>query len=459
MTEDAAYLVQFIEKSDEEAFRELVVRHFGLVYGTALRLTNQDAALAEDVAQAVFTDLARKAGRLSRDVILTGWLYQATRFAAAKAVRTEQRRRAHEQEAVAMQELTPGPAFEWERLRPVLDAAMGKLSAKDRDAVLLHFIEQKSFRAVGAALGISDDAAQKRVSRALNKLRGILTRGGVAVSGSSLSACLSAATLPPAPPGLALSVAKSSLAGAAAMGPPGWISALAQQLASAKAKFAVAGLLVLLLGGGTAYFIYAARPVDTGAFVTVDLSAHYNGRLDKSWTPAYGENGLATLGEGRHILKGVPFDARGIVQLLGTEWKQRGYDFPESVEGIHVGTAGRRIHLLHANSAFSDPSGTKVAFLVLHYSDGDEARFDIRQGIEVLDWWGWPHAPLKRPTGSNTVVAWTGGNPAAEEQGARIRLFKTIFVNPHPEKEIQSIDYASAMAGSAPFLVALTIEH
>lgn len=184
----------------------------------------------------------------------------------------------------------------------------------------------------------------------------------------------------------------------------------------------------------------------------------YNGRLDKSWNPAYDNNSLAALGEGRRVLNHIPFEIQGVVQLQGTEWKRRGYTYPESVEGIRVATVGRRIHILHANSAFANPPRTTVASLVLHYADGEQARFDIRQGVEVLDWWDWPRAPVKRPTGANTVVAWTGSNPAAESQGARIRLFDTVFTNPHPEKVIQTIDYTSAMAGSAPFMLGLTIE-
>jgi RNA polymerase sigma factor (sigma-70 family) len=459
MTEDAIQLQQFVGKGDEDAFCRLVSRHFNLVYGTALRVTNRDAALAEDVAQTVFTDLARKARHLPRETILSGWLYQAARFSAAKAVRNEQRRRAREHKASLMQELAPESSPEWERLRPLLDAAIHRLNSKDRDAVLLHYFQQKSFREVGAILGLNDDAAQKRVSRALDKLRTILIRGGVGVSISSLSTLLSAGTMPAAPAGLALSVAKSSLTRAAAMGPPSWTTVLIQNLASIKAKFAVAGFLVLLFGGSVTYLLYGARPVAEGAFTAVDLSAHYNAGLVKSWTRDYGNNDLAALGEGRHILKRVPFEIHGVIQLQGAEWKKRGYNFPESVEGIPVGAAGRRIHLLHANSAFDDPKGTTVARLVLHYSDGDESRFDIRQGNEVLDWWGWPRAPIKQPTDANTVVAWVGSNPAAEHQGAQVRLFDTAFVNPHPEKEIQSMDYTSAMTASAPFMVALTIEH
>ncbi|HEY3857864.1 MAG TPA: sigma-70 family RNA polymerase sigma factor [Verrucomicrobiae bacterium] len=458
MNDEAKQLRRFAEQGDEDAFNEIVANHFALVYSTALRQLNGDAQLAQDVAQIVFMDLARKARWLPSDVVLAGWLYKAARLSAAKVVRTEQRRRSREQEASQMKYHETETPPDWERLRPVLDAAIGKLNAKERDAVLLHYFEQKSFRAVGSFLGLSDDAAQKRVSRALDKLRAILIRGGVGVSISSLSTFLSAGTVPLAPAGLALTVAKSSLRQAAAMGPSNWTEILIQNLASAKAKLTAAGLLIFLCGGVT-YLVYGVHPVQAGAFTPVDLTAYYNGGLDKSWTPEYGNNYLAALGEGRHDFKRVPFEIRGVVQLEGGEWKRRGYSYPETVEGIHVGMSGRRIHLLHANSAFDDPKGTTVASLVLHYSDGDQTRFDIRQGVEVLDWWEWPRAPVKRPTDANTIVAWTGSNPAAEHQGARIRLFETAFLNPQPEKEIQSIDYDSAMANSAPFMVALTIER
>lgn len=457
MTEDVVQLRQFVENGDEEAFGRLVSRHFNLVQGTALRLTNGDVNLAQDVAQTVFTDLARKARYLPRNLRLAGWLYQAARFAGAKAVRTEQRRRARE-EAFVMNESLSGPPHEWEQLRPLLDAALARLHAKDRDAVLLHFFEQKSFRTVGAELGLSDDAAQKRVSRALAKLRTILTRNGVSVSASSLSAFLST-PVPTMPASAASSLAKSSLARAAALGPSNWATVFVQNVLPAKARIAAAGCLIVLFGAGATYLLHPNPPVSHSSFVSVDLSAHYNGGLDKSWTPAYGNNDLAALGEGRQVLKGIPFEIHGVVQLQGAEWKKRGYNYPEAVDGIAVGTTGQRIHLLHATSAVADPPGTAVAALVLHYSDGSQTRFDIRQGVEVLDWWDWPRAAVKKPSGSNTIVAWTGGNLAAEHQGARLRLFDTVLANPAPEKEIQSVDYDSAMAGSAPFMVALTIER
>src|SRR2546423_15578100 len=106
MTDDEKLLGRFAKDRDEEAFRELVSRHFGLVYSVALRQLNGDTHLAQDVAQPVFTDLARKAASLPSNTVLSGWLYQAARFAAAKTVRAERRRRVREQEAFAMQDNT-----------------------------------------------------------------------------------------------------------------------------------------------------------------------------------------------------------------------------------------------------------------------------------------------------------------------------------------------------------------
>jgi hypothetical protein len=114
--------------------------------------------------------------------------------------------------------------------------------------------------------------------------------------------------------------------------------------------------------------------------------------------------------------------------------------------------------LLHANSAFDDAPGTTVARLVLRYTDGQQDEIPIRQGQDILDWWVWPNAKPTH-TDPNTVVAWTGQNPATASRGLKVRLCKTAFVNPHPTNEVQTIDYVSSMAGSAPFMVALTVER
>jgi len=248
MTDDTQLLSRFAKESDEAAFRELVARRLDLVYSAALRQLNGDAHLAQDVAQAVFTDLARKARSLPHDVVLSGWLYEAARFTAAKTVRGERRRQAREQEAAAMHDLAPEATPDWEQLHPVLDTAMGELSVTDHNAVLLRFFERKDFREVGATLGLSENAAQKRVARALDKLRGKLTRRGITLSASALAVAITGGAIQSAPAGLAVSVATSSLAGASAVATTGLAANLLQAMTTMKLKLVAIAAVAAAVG-------------------------------------------------------------------------------------------------------------------------------------------------------------------------------------------------------------------
>jgi RNA polymerase sigma factor (sigma-70 family) len=213
---DTQLLRDYAEHGREAAFREIVSRHADVVYASALRQAGSPD-LARDVAQSVFTGLARKAqslaGTLTGDASLLGWLYRSTRFAALNQLRDDRRRQARERQA--MQHLDPASeiAPEWERVQPVLDEAMAELSDEDREALLLRFFKDRDFRAIGAALGISDDAAQKRVSRALERLRTGLTSRGVTTTAGALSALLVAETVSFAPAGLAATLSTAALAG------------------------------------------------------------------------------------------------------------------------------------------------------------------------------------------------------------------------------------------------------
>jgi RNA polymerase sigma factor (sigma-70 family) len=244
MTSDSELLRRYAESGSESAFTELVQRHLGLVYSAALRQVNGDAHLAQDVAQSVFTDLARKAALLSRRQALTGWLYTSTHFASAKAVRTERRRHNREQEAHAMRELlAAAPDPDWDALRPVLDTAMQELAESDRDAILFRYFENRPMGEIGERLGLSEDAARKRVDRALEKLRSLLARRGVTTT-STLAAAISVNAIQSAPAGLAASVVSGSLAGAAAVG-SGLGASTLTFMAMTKLQMGIVGALVV----------------------------------------------------------------------------------------------------------------------------------------------------------------------------------------------------------------------
>lgn len=244
MTPENELLRRYAREGSEAAFAELVSRHVGLVYSAALRLVGGDAGLAQDVTQSVFADLARKARTLAHRRRLAGWLHRATRFAAAKMVRTERRRQAREQEALAMNTFSPTPEPAWEALCPVLDEAVGQLNPWDREALLLRFFEGRELKAVGLALGLNENAAQMRVKRALEKLRGILAKRGVTSTAAALATMLVARSLSAEPAGLAARVAEAAIAqgtaaGAGVMFPwSHWLPGMAGKLAVAAVFFA-----------------------------------------------------------------------------------------------------------------------------------------------------------------------------------------------------------------------------
>lgn len=216
MTPDCELLRQYAEEGDEAAFTEVVRRHVNLVYSVTLRVT-RDAPSAQDVTQGVFTAMARQAKGLSSHATLAGWLHTCARYLALKAVRGEQRRRTREQEASLMHD-DPAPESDWEQLRPLLDEAVGRLREHERDAVVLRFFEGLSHRDVGAALGLNENTARKRVDQALEKLRAHFARRGVTAASALLATTISAHSVQAAPADFAAGVAGVSLAGAGAAG-------------------------------------------------------------------------------------------------------------------------------------------------------------------------------------------------------------------------------------------------
>ncbi len=213
MNDDASLLRQYAVEKSEAAFAEFVRRHLGLVYSSALRRLRGDSHLAADVAQVVFIKVAREAEKLSRHPAPASWLFATTRNAAVDLARSEHRRRIREQEAAFVREIMAAedPQVEWERITPVLDAAVDALSEPDRTAVLLRIFEGRPFAEVGAALDLREDAARMRVDRALEKLRMELSRRGVVFAGGSLSVLLAGQATAMAPVGLAASVTATAI--------------------------------------------------------------------------------------------------------------------------------------------------------------------------------------------------------------------------------------------------------
>ena len=255
---DVELLDAYASRHSEEAFCELAARHVDLVYSTALRQL-RNPHLAEEATQSAFIALAGKAGQLRRRTVIAGWLHRAVHFAALNLQRSEARRKHWEEEAATMN--VPGDAdhvFQ-ELAQPHVDAALAELNESDRDAVILRFFQQRSFRDLAQMLGTSEAAAKKRVSRALERLRGLLERRGVAISATALAAGLSEMPVTAAPATLSSSVASLAVSTAA---PTVSIStAVFKFMTAAKAKLAMVGGIVVLGGVAALLLFRSGNPV------------------------------------------------------------------------------------------------------------------------------------------------------------------------------------------------------
>jgi RNA polymerase sigma factor (sigma-70 family) len=213
-SDDMRLLQEYATGRSEQAFTALVARHINLVYSAALRSVNNPHQ-AEEITQAVFVILARKARALRPGTVLSGWLYQTARLTAANFIRTEMRRHQREQQAHLQSTMNDPEPDAWTQVGPLLEEAMAQLNERDRDAIVLRFFEGKALKEVGHALGTSEDAAKMRVSRALDKLRDFFHRRGITVPAGALAAAISGNSIQAAPAGLAASVAAGAVQTAA----------------------------------------------------------------------------------------------------------------------------------------------------------------------------------------------------------------------------------------------------
>jgi RNA polymerase sigma factor (sigma-70 family) len=255
---DAQLLRAYAERGAEAAFTELVHRHTNLVYSAAWRQVDSAEAAAE-IAQNVFIGLARGAQslvpRLAADASLAGWLCRSARNLSLNHRRDEFRRQTRERQAMEQIIVIPDAAPDWNHLRRVLDDVMAELDEPDYDALVLRYFQQQDFRAVGVALGVSDDTAQKRVARALEKLRDQLSRRGISTPAAALSIVISANAVQAAPAGLAATISTAALLTGTAVHTSTIIAAIKTIAMTTLQKTLVTVTVAALAGAG----IYEAR--------------------------------------------------------------------------------------------------------------------------------------------------------------------------------------------------------
>lgn len=240
---DHELLTAYLQSADNGAFRMLVERHVNLVCSIARRHVSSSPA-AEDITQAVFIELAHKAARIPADTPLVAWLHVVARRTAIDHVRSETRRTRREQQTIALAETVNTPEPDWTAIAPLLDEAVESLRPVDRTAILLRYFENKPLHEIAVALGTSDDAAQKRVSRALESLRACLRRRGLVVGAGALATQLPAHAVTAVPAGLPAAISAKALASTAAVH-------LTRTVAMASLhKTLLASLCALALGAG-----------------------------------------------------------------------------------------------------------------------------------------------------------------------------------------------------------------
>ena len=283
--DDTELLSRYCEERSQEAFAELVRRHIDTVFAAAIRQV-RDPAMAEDVVQATFIILARKASTLRSGTVLPAWLLKTVHFVAADALKARSRRRHHEQlagqeryhamERIADELHCNGPSGPGHPLAQVpqefqdtIDKSLAALGRSSREILVLRFFQDRSFTELARQLGIDEQTARKRVSRAMQRLRDALERSGTRVGADNLGVMLSAVSFLHAPSGLEASTI-NAVASGSHLGPGAVLARSAiRHMAVLKARLVVLGLLstATLVGGGAALVQYrhgrflAAEPI------------------------------------------------------------------------------------------------------------------------------------------------------------------------------------------------------
>ncbi len=337
MTDDMTLLAAYARRNSEEAFSTLVSRHVNLVYSVALRQVG-DAHLAEEITQAVFIILARKAGSLSPKTILPGWLCRTARYVSANALTVRRRREQREQEAHMQSVLNESDSEAWTQIARLLDSALAQLGQKDHDAVVLRYFEGRSLNEVGTALGSSEEAAKKRVHRALEKLRNFFTKRGVVSTTAIIAGLVSANSVQAAPTALAKTISVAAIAkGAAASGSTlTLVKGALKIMAWTKMKMAVVVGVGVLLAAGTTITIRKIQH-NSWQVLPANRDALYKAAPQVKILPTrYPKASGNSVGANDHVLgismnaEAIIFQAYGVNEfrtIISTELPQGKYDY------------------------------------------------------------------------------------------------------------------------------------
>jgi RNA polymerase sigma factor (sigma-70 family) len=378
-TADMELVREFAARQSESAFATLVSRHTNLVYSAALRQA-RNPQLAEEVTQAVFIILARKAGSLGTKTILPSWLYRTACYVSGNALKQELRRQHREQEAYMQSNVQETEAAAWEQLSPLLDEAMSHLGQTDRDALVLRFFEGRNLNEIGSALGASEEAAGKRVNRALEKLRKFFAKRGVTLTATLIAGAVSANSVQAAPIGLTISAVAAAKGSAVTAQILTLVKGTMKMMTWIKLKFAIGVGVVAILAGGA---------------VTVALSG------DKSADAGSSSDAKIKIGvyDSRAIVvafAGSPAHEKQLHQLMAEHKKAQEAGDLETVAKLEAEGKARQ-EQMHKQGFSTAP----VDDLLVHITN---ALPQIRKAAGVTDIVSkWDKAGLKRHAGAETV--------------------------------------------------------